>query len=545
MNTDNEQKPLDGTGASIEQDLGGHPLFPRPETENGPDLRRFDHIQIHRWLSDGTKEVCPKVWRGNELRSWEQIIDLYGGECTYQLMAQCGKTHRFQAYSEKFYFSGPARKPFHHDGKRLGENGGPMPPQHQQPPAIDIATMFQFMLEREARASEKQLEREMRTAEYQARMQETLVQIALNRPAPPNPFEGVRDVVQLMQTMNNQPSATSTGADPVKMLERGIAMGKELAGEGTTDEIPWGTVINAAATGLSLLKKSKSDENKDEKKEETKEKPQSAPPPSPTAAVHFAPNPQPNAFVDPRTGIAYTYHPNLGFIPIDQAVALFRAHWQHQQMAAQTHSPYPVAAPPMPQQMPIPHPMPTAAPPIPAPPMVPPPQTTRMAPPPRPMPHPVPPPAPMAPAPITPAPITPSSAPRATSTQQPPPTVRSPRPQAMAEAAKNSPAVPPQQNAPPKRAHAQSPRGQPPASTSNAATVIDAFDERSGDCPLVIGSDFADVVNEGMNSPIAQQIMQHPRYRELWDAATKGERSATDVGDEFLEILGASEGGLS
>ncbi|MDI3291505.1 hypothetical protein [Polyangium sp. 15x6] len=93
-------------------DLGGHPLFPRPETETGRDHRRFDIIQIQRWLPDGTKEVCPKPWKGSELRSWQQVIDMYGGECTYQLAAQCGKTHRFQAYSEKVFFAGPARKPF-------------------------------------------------------------------------------------------------------------------------------------------------------------------------------------------------------------------------------------------------------------------------------------------------------------------------------------------------------------------------------------------------------------------------------------------------
>ncbi|MDI1437088.1 hypothetical protein [Polyangium sorediatum] len=45
------------------------------------------------------------------LRSWQQIIDLYGGECRYQLIAQCGKTFRYTAESEKLYFSGPARKP--------------------------------------------------------------------------------------------------------------------------------------------------------------------------------------------------------------------------------------------------------------------------------------------------------------------------------------------------------------------------------------------------------------------------------------------------
>lgn len=89
---------------------GGHPLFPRAENETGPDPRRFDLIHIQRYRSDGSRDVCPKAWRGADLRSWEQIVDAYGGG-TYQLMAQCSRTFRFQAYSEKMQFSGPS-KPF-------------------------------------------------------------------------------------------------------------------------------------------------------------------------------------------------------------------------------------------------------------------------------------------------------------------------------------------------------------------------------------------------------------------------------------------------
>jgi len=282
MNTDNEQKSLDGTGASIEQDLGGHPLFPRPETEYGPDPRKFDNIHIHRWLPDGTKESCPKVWKGSQLRSLEQVVDMYGGECTYRFIAQCGKTHRFQAYSDMIPVAGPARKPFHNETKRVGET--PAPAQQPQPQpqqaGLDMTMLFKFMLEREAHASERQAEREMRTAENQTRMQEMFMRMALDRPAPPNPYEGMREMMQLMQTMNNQQTqaATPKDSDSVKMLERGIAMGKEMVGsEGGGDEIPWGAVISAAATGLSLLKKSKSKEEKEQESSKSSKQKESAP----------------------------------------------------------------------------------------------------------------------------------------------------------------------------------------------------------------------------------------------------------------------------
>ena len=89
---------------------GGHPLFPRAETETGPDRRKFDIIHVQRYKSDGTREICPKAWRGSDLRSWEQIVEAYGGG-TYQLISQCSRTFRYQAFSEKVHFGSPS-KPF-------------------------------------------------------------------------------------------------------------------------------------------------------------------------------------------------------------------------------------------------------------------------------------------------------------------------------------------------------------------------------------------------------------------------------------------------
>lgn len=87
---------------------GGHPLFPRGETETGPDRRRFDIIHIQRYKADGSREVCPKAWRGSDLRSWEQIVEAYGGGM-YQLTAQCGRTYRYQAHSDRVHLAGPSK----------------------------------------------------------------------------------------------------------------------------------------------------------------------------------------------------------------------------------------------------------------------------------------------------------------------------------------------------------------------------------------------------------------------------------------------------
>jgi len=83
-----------------------HPLFPRHVGV------KIDNIIIFRWLPNGKKERCPKIWKGTEIVSWDQIRDLYGGECTYQVVAQCSKTHRFQAFSDRNDITGAPRKTF-------------------------------------------------------------------------------------------------------------------------------------------------------------------------------------------------------------------------------------------------------------------------------------------------------------------------------------------------------------------------------------------------------------------------------------------------
>lgn len=132
---------------SDKEDWGGHPLFGRADTETGPDRRKFDRIQLIRYHADGTREVAPKTWKGSELHSWQQILDEYGGESTYQLVAQCGKTHQYSAWSEKWYFASPPRKPM-----GTGPGGGafrqetPQAQVQQAPQAQPMAMNTQDLL---------------------------------------------------------------------------------------------------------------------------------------------------------------------------------------------------------------------------------------------------------------------------------------------------------------------------------------------------------------------------------------------------------------
>jgi len=96
-----------------DDDYIGHPLFPIPMDRVVTARRRFDLIQINRILPDKkTRETCRILFKGSELRSWQQILDMFGGECYYQLQGVCSKTRQYTARSERWLFRSPARKPF-------------------------------------------------------------------------------------------------------------------------------------------------------------------------------------------------------------------------------------------------------------------------------------------------------------------------------------------------------------------------------------------------------------------------------------------------
>ena len=403
--------------------------------------------------------------------------------------------------------------------------------------------LIKFMLEREARA-----------AEAQVKMQETLVRIALDKPAPPNPFENVRDIVQLVQSMNPHQAAVNNGSDPVKMLERGIAMGKDLAsGDGGAGEekIPWGGLVEAATVGLSLLKKK--NEKEEARPAKSDEKPKAEQPKSEPPAPQPAPLPQ--IMFDPATGMPYTFIAGLGFVRLDPAAVFAQVYGHYPQPTAPQYphaypfgmpnAPMPVAQAPM-LPMPVAHPYasmpvpPAPAAPMPQPaPMPAPPHTVPMAQPVAPLPRPVAPPVPPPPPP-SPVPPTARSA-RLHADAAPPQPANVPN----APTRPRTPVMASPQQPPPNVTLRQSARTSvvPPTSKSNGTAVHnDAVDEIWDDLPE-LGDDFTQVVHDGLNSPMAQQIMHDPRYLALRDAVVKGEMSVADVNDEFVHLVFGAKGG--
>ena len=129
-----------------DDDYIGHPLFPIPMDRVVSARRRFDLVQIHRILPDkNTRETCPVLFIGSELRSWQQILDMFGGECYYQLQGVCSKTRRYTARSERWFFSSPARKPFVASAQ-LPAIESPSFPVPSQNPSSDVRAQFQELL---------------------------------------------------------------------------------------------------------------------------------------------------------------------------------------------------------------------------------------------------------------------------------------------------------------------------------------------------------------------------------------------------------------
>src|SRR5262245_59619633 len=111
-----EPESNDASPETSPEERTGHPLFPRSEPETGPDRRRIDLIHIERTREDGTWEACPKAFKATELRSWKDVVDLYGGGA-YRARAQCGRTYQWQGTTERKEFIGPS-KPFVEEPKR-------------------------------------------------------------------------------------------------------------------------------------------------------------------------------------------------------------------------------------------------------------------------------------------------------------------------------------------------------------------------------------------------------------------------------------------
>jgi hypothetical protein len=368
---------------SIESDPGGHPLFPRPETETGPDPRKFDIIVIHRWLPDGTREVCPKPWKGSELRSWQQIIDQYGGECTYQLGAQCGKTHRFQAWSEKMFFAGPARKPFVEQPRTPAPAPAAPAPQYIYPPmppqsgrSDDMVALLRVMME------------------TNATIQTALMKSLLERQPQTDPLMVVREIMPLIKGDN--PSKTGSGAVYERGMERGIELAKQIGGAapsgGGSDDLG---DIEKIFRLFSLAKSTTA--------AAPSAQPQPQPQPVAPPAWPAAPSGYPAPVGSPWEGWE-CFHTAMGWA--------MRPATAHQPPFAWPAPPASVPPPPAPVAPPVP-----AAPP-PAPPVAPP---VPAAPPPAP----VAPPVPAAPPPAPVAPPVPAA---------PPPALEAPPPEPMAPA---------------------------------------------------------------------------------------------------------------
>jgi len=312
---DTAMPPLGEIESEIE-DWGGHPLFPRAETETGPDPRKFDRIQVIRYLPDGSREVAPKTWKGSELRSWQQILDEYGGECTYQLVAQCGKTHKYSAWSEKWYFSGPPRKP-------LGNGPAGGSAVRQDAPAVQVP--------------------QTTTQDSLLQMNLALVKMVLEKQATPqpNPVEMLREAAALLNGANRGPSSFEMFKEMLPLMNSGerasrtLMQGIQLAREMYKNNTPAAPAAPTRSSGddisdvMNIVKMF------------TSMRPANPPAPAPTPA----PNPpqQQNAFAPPCPP-----PPGFGWMYTQQGWVAFPIAMQAHTPVVNRPAPTPPAPPPAP-----------------------------------------------------------------------------------------------------------------------------------------------------------------------------------------------------
>lgn len=224
----------------------GHPLFPRGEHETGPDKRRIDLIQVDRMREDGTLEHCPRHFKASEIRSWQDIVDRFGGG-SYRLRALCGKTYQFQGSTERREFFGPAARPLAEDA-RSGQKSPAQQPTPaaampaQQPPAStpagwpppppagwpwmmpnnqnggiapEVLALLMKSMERPATSPQDQIMAIVLKGMLD--QQTALVKMMFDRPATPSPLDALQQIKPLLDNTNG-----------VEQLLKGVELAKSL-----------------------------------------------------------------------------------------------------------------------------------------------------------------------------------------------------------------------------------------------------------------------------------------------------------------------------
>ena len=215
----------DDSSETIEYNEGqGHPLFPRGEHETGPDKRRIDLIQVDRTRDDGTLEHCPRYFKASEIRSWQDIVERFGGGA-YRLRALCGKTYQFQGSTDRREFFGPPARPMADDTrsgqKQPARAEAAAAPATAQPPGAqpmapgwpspngwpwvapqngispEILALLMKSMERPATGPQDTIMAIVLKGMMD--QQTTVMKAAFERPTAPNPLESLQHIKPLLE----------------------------------------------------------------------------------------------------------------------------------------------------------------------------------------------------------------------------------------------------------------------------------------------------------------------------------------------------------
>ncbi|MRG98480.1 hypothetical protein GF068_42185 [Polyangium spumosum] len=441
--------------------------------------------------------------------------------------------------------------------------------------------MMQLLVEREAKAREA-------SEAANARTNEVLLKIALERPAATNQLELARDWFEFGKSAQTPREESGSLKEAFELLKEEIKARGGGKGESKSDDLPVEVIVNGLVAAMNLF---------NNKRAASQAAQQPAPAPQQPAPAPQAPEPPPYApipvYIDP-SGTKYVYVSGLGYCPVVEPAAMQYPHptpvpppypypspqpYPYQHYAYPHVQPPPTAPPAAPVFQPPPPPAAPVTPPMyqpPPPPAAPvtppaapvtPPAAPVYQPPPNAYQQPIAPPA---------APVAPPSASPAAPVLPVAPIAHPPQPSAPMAKPMNDTYPPPPMAAPapeqfvnvpvpasPVAPAALIPRGTHPwgriaepahegsSDTNEAADdpepefPLDALAAITNDHSGAVPSDFMETIASAMQGPEMQAIMNIPEIRALHKAAHKGEISGEEAQAKAAQFFKRAAGGNS
>lgn len=238
-----------------------HPLFP---SEGDEPAKRVDFIQVIRH-EDGRSKQIPRMFRADELKSLEDIYNLWGGG-TYELWGRQASIHNPESHGKvnvnRRYEIAGLSKPLTVDGANAIPASAPAPlaynPAASSAATPDTSVMAMFM----------QMQMQMMNAAQENARQTAIAQQAANERARQESLQSQQSMMQMQTTMMQgmlgvvtaviSTAKSGSGVDDVSKMASlfqtlGVIGKKTEPGEGADDESTLKTLGQIVADGADVV----------------------------------------------------------------------------------------------------------------------------------------------------------------------------------------------------------------------------------------------------------------------------------------------------